>query len=88
MFTPLAVAFIINIATSALKKVIFPRFGKTGVQTIVFICALVGAFYLTYVDQFPSIKVILVQAATLFSIAVAFYEVILSRLGIFSSNKK
>lgn len=81
--TPLAIAFVIVVASSFLKKVALPKVGKLGVQVIVFVCALLGAAYYNYGNLFPGVQVFVMQALSLFSLAVAFYEVIFSRLNIF-----
>lgn len=81
-----AITFVVNLATTFFKKVVFPRFGRTGVQVILFICALIGAVYYQYLQHVPSIKEIVAGAIAIFSMAIALYEVILSRFSFFQSS--
>jgi len=91
MITAAAIVFAINVFTSIIKTWIYPKFGAIGVQVTVFALALVGAAYVSYGDAYPSARDFIISAISLFSLAVAFYEVILSHIpsfrnGIFSSN--
>lgn len=81
--TGVAIVFLVNILTSAFKKWIYPRFGKLGVQITIFIFAVIGAFYYTYADAIPGLLHLVETACALFSLAVALYEVILSRFDFF-----
>lgn len=80
MLSAAAVVIVINAATKFLRTFIFPRFGKTGVQAIVFICALIGTAYFNYGSQFPSVQIYLIQAIAFFSSAITLYEVLFSKL--------
>lgn len=81
-----ALAFAINVLTSLVKNFVAPRFGTLGVQVFAFVLALIGALYFTYQGQFPALHTYLIAAGVVFSTAVAFYEVILSRIGWFSAG--
>lgn len=83
MISTTALVFAINIITSALKKWIYPNFGATGVQVFVFIAATIGAFYSIYGGNYPGLKDLVMSAVGVFSLAVAFYEVILSKIPVF-----
>jgi hypothetical protein len=78
-----ALILVINVVSSLLKRWIYPRFGKNGVQVTIFILALIGAVYWTYGKDIVGIEQVVGTAIALFSMAVAIYEVILSRLNIF-----
>ena len=80
MFTASAVVLVINVLTALLKKFVMPRFGRTGVQVVVFGLALVAAIYMNYGADY---QVYVAEAALVFSVAVALYEVLLSRLPFF-----
>ena len=81
--TTAAIVLLINVFSSLLKKFIYPRFGKLGVQVSVFVFALLGAFYVTSLANIEGVKVVVEYAIALFCLAVALYEVILSKLPIF-----
>lgn len=83
---PIYIVFAINILTSVVKKWIFPKWGKFGVQLFVFALALIGAAYLTYEAQIPGLSAVVAAAFGLFSLAVTFYEVILSYIPIFKQS--
>jgi uncharacterized membrane protein len=68
-----ALAFLVNVLTSLVKNFIQPKFGSIGVQVFAFILALIGAFYILYG-----------AAGAIFSVAVAYYEVILNKISVFS----
>lgn len=86
MLPAVAITFIINIATSFLKKVAFPRVGKVGVHIILFICAMIGAAYYTYLQHIASFKIVVENALALFAMAITLYEVILGYFPIFDSK--
>lgn len=77
--TPLAITFIINLATQAIKKYVMPRYGSFGVHVVLFVFSMLAAVYLSYGDQFPGIKDFLITAAQFFCAGIALYEVMLSR---------
>lgn len=84
----LLIVFAVNVLTAAIRRWIFPLWGRLGVQVIAFALAFVGALYYTYADAFPAFKTIILSALGIFSMAVAFYEVIFSRVEFFSSDTK
>lgn len=88
MITGTVLIFLVNILTSVLKQWVYPRFGKIGVQVTVFLLALIGAAYYTYSRLFPDLETFVASAITIFSVAVAFYEVILSHLPLFKKGLK
>jgi len=81
-----AVVFAVNILTSAIRKWIFPRWGRVGVQVIAFVLALVGALYVTYQGAFPVIGTWVAEALKVFAISVAFYEVVLKQIPLFRKS--
>ena len=81
--TTTAIVFIINIFTSLLKRYVYPKYGKLGVQVLVFILAFIAAIYFKYGY---GVRVYVTEALILFSSAVAIYEVILSRISVFKQN--
>ena len=78
-----AIVFAINVLTSFLKKYVYPKFGRLGVQVVVFLLAIVGAWYMQYG---ASLEVYVAQAFVLFTAAVALYEVILKRVDFFRAK--
>ncbi len=87
MISAAALVFAVNILSSVLKKWVKPSFGKLGVQVTVFVLAAVGALYSTYNGSFPALKDWAVASLGVFSLSVAFYEVILSRISLFKGKK-
>lgn len=79
----IALVFVVNVVSSAFKRWVYPKWGKFGVQAVVFAIALVAALGITYADQFPSIKELTLTAVAIFSLSVSLYEVLLSRFDIF-----
>lgn len=88
MLTAISVVFAVNVLTSFLKKFVFKKLGSGGVQITVFVLALIGALYMTYAGQFPTIKVWIESALGIFSFAVALYEVILNRIPAFRGKPR
>jgi len=86
MITLGAITLIINVATSLLKQFVYPRFGKLGVQIFAFACALIAALYVTYKEQFPGLEEFIITVLAIFSMAVAFYEVVLQNISWFKVN--
>lgn len=81
-----ALAFVVNVVTSLVKNFIQPKFGTLGVQFFAFVIALIGSLYFLYGGKFPELQTLVVAGGLVFSTAVAFYEVILSRIGWFSAG--
>lgn len=81
--TEIAVVFAVNVVGSLFKKWVAPRWGKFGVQVLVFVGALLGALYLTYESALPGVKEVVTEGVKVFALAVAFYEVILSKFPAF-----
>jgi len=86
MITLGAITFAINVATSLLKKYVYPRYGKLGVQVFAFTCAVLAAIYVSYKDQFPGLETFFLAVLTIFSMSVAFYEVVLQNISWFKVN--
>ena len=76
----------INILTQAVKKWVWPRWGKTGVQVVVAMLALIGAAYVTYSKLFPSLEIFVTSAIALFALAITLFEVIWSKIRLPESN--
>lgn len=83
MFSAASLVIIVNVATALLKKFVMPKYGRVGVQVLVFALALAGAIYMNYGAAY---KVYVTDAAIVFSLAVALYEIILSRLSFFKGS--
>lgn len=84
--TMAAVAFAVNLLTSIVKKYVYPRYGKVGVQFVAFALAFIGAWYFIYGQQIESLSKFVVSALGIFSMSVTFYEVILQNLPWFKSK--
>lgn len=83
MLTAAALAFVINIG-GAVFNWIFQKVGRIGTQVFIFALALIGAVYWQYGQTMPGLSDIIQAAVVLFSMAVAFYEVILKYFPTFS----
>lgn len=81
-----AIVFLVNVVSSVVKRWIYPKFGKIGVQVLVFAASVVGALYWTYRHEIPGLEAIVIQAAAIFVIAVSFYEVILQHIPFFKAQ--
>jgi len=86
MISSVGIALLINVLTSIFKRFVYPKFGRIGVQIVVFILALIGAVYITYGQQIAELKTIVTSAITLFTTAVVFYEVILQYIPTFKQE--
>jgi predicted PurR-regulated permease PerM len=78
-----AIAFVVNVLVSLLKRFVYPRFGSFGVHVVAFILAMIGAWYWIYGQNIESIATFVAGAFGIFSLAVTFYEVILKHIGFF-----
>jgi len=83
--TATAIILLVNIVTSLLKKFVLPKYGKTGVHVLLFVLAIIGAVYISYGS---SIQIYVSNSVAVFSLAVALYEVLLSRFAFFKGKKK
>ena len=83
MLTVSALAFLINVGTAVFNWV-FQKVGRVGTQVFIFALALAGAAYAQYGSAFPTFQNELAAAVILFSLAVAFYEVLLRYFPLFS----
>ncbi len=80
MLTAAGLAFLVNVGGAAFNW-LFARVGRIGTQVAIFILALAAAIYWQYGAAYSYIA----QAAiVLFSMAVAFYEVLLRYFPAFS----
>lgn len=86
MLTAAALAFLVNVGGAAFNW-LFQRVGRVGTQVAIFILALATAGYYQYSVNFPDLVSVVQTAIVLFSMAVAFYEVILSYFPLFSGPK-
>ena len=78
------IAFGTTVITSLVKNTIKPKFGDTGVHIFVFILALIGVSFYTFVFQVnPDVQTFVTEAIKTLTYAVALYEVILKKTGIF-----
>lgn len=84
--TPIVLTFLVNVVGSFFKNYVFPRWGKLGVQVIVFLAALIAATYYAYVQDIPTIAHIVQVAAGIFAAAITLYEVLLSYFPFFKST--
>ncbi len=75
----LAIVFLVNLGSSVLKKWIYPKYGAVGIQVTVFILATIGALYITFKESILGLREVIETALSIFAVAVAFYEVILSK---------
>lgn len=83
MLSGAAIIFIVNVFSSVLKLWVYPKYGKLGVQVMVFFLAVLGGTYYMYKHLVPGLEAFVVSVLGVFSLSVAFYEVILSHLDIF-----
>jgi hypothetical protein len=83
MLTAAALAFLVNIG-GAVFNWVFKKVGRIGTQVVIFALALLAAAYYQYSVDYPDVVATVQSAVVLFSIAVAFYEVVLNRFPIFS----
>lgn len=86
ILTGAALVFAINVATSLIKRWVWPRWGAFGVQVVAFVLAGVGAFYVLYGGNYPGLQDLVLAAGGVFSLAVAFYEVVLQHLSVFKEG--
>lgn len=77
------VVFSVNVLIALLRKYVFPKWGRMGVQVVAFVLALIGALYMTYNGAFPAIKILVTQGLSVFAMAIAFYEVVLKQIPLF-----
>ena len=77
------VVLAVNILTAVLRKWVFPKFGRIGVQVIAFVLALIGAGWMTYSGGFPDLVVWVKEALKLLALAIAFYEIVLKHIPVF-----
>ncbi len=87
MITAASIVFAVNVLASILKRWIKPAWGTVGVQVSVFVLAILGALYATYNGTFPAVKELAEASLGVFSLSVAFYEVILSHIPMFKGKK-
>jgi hypothetical protein len=83
MLTAAALAFAVNLG-GAIFNWIFQKVGRVGTQIVLFVLATAAALWYTYGSQFPGLGQLLQMALVIFSLAVAFYEVLLKYFPMFS----
>lgn len=86
MITAPAIIFAVNVFTSILKRWVAPKYGKVGVQVVAFTLALLGAAFISWKDAIPGLEAVVYNGIAIFSLAVAFYEVLLSYLPWFKAE--
>lgn len=86
MLTATALAFMVNIAGAAFNW-LYQKSGRVTTQVVIFMLALIAAVYYQYLAHIPGIQEAVQMAIILFSMAVAFYEVILRYFPFFSGPK-
>ena len=77
------IVFAVSILAGAVKKWVLPRFGATGVHVLVFALGLIGAVGYNLYQSDPAFQTIVSEALRTLAFAIALYEVILKRLGLF-----
>lgn len=77
-----ALFIVTNVIGQILKGVVFKKWGVVGVQTAVFMIAMIGAGVWYAAIQNESIMHTLLQGVQIFTYAIAFYEVILKNINI------
>jgi len=76
-----AIALLVNVLTTVCKNYIKPKFGDTGIHVFAFVLATIGAWYFLFGAHIKFLQEIVMSGAAIFSLAVTFYEVLLSKLG-------
>lgn len=87
MLTAASLAFIVNIG-GAVFNWIFRKAGRRVTQIVIFLIALFAATYYQYGAQFPVFQSAVAGAIVLFSMAVAFYEVLLKYFPLFAGPQE
>ncbi len=87
MLTAAGLAFLVNIG-GAIFNWIYKKAGRFTTQCVIFALALLAALWFQYSAGYPQLQGILTSAVVLFSMAVAFYEVILGYFPVFSGPEK
>lgn len=82
LLTAAALTFVVNLATAVFKWM-FGKIGQTGTQAVVFVLALVAALFVHFDFFTPGIKEWIITGGAIFSVAVTFYEVVLSKFDFF-----
>lgn len=77
----------INVLTSFLKKYIYPKFGKVGVQFTLFILCFIGATLWSLKEKYASIGAFFATGMAIFMMAISLYEVVLQYFPIFKNKK-
>jgi len=76
--TEITIIFLVNLFASISKKWIKPRFGKTGVQVVVFILSVLAALYYTF--PHPSLSEFVAITVGVLTMSITFYELLWSKL--------
>ena len=84
--TEAGIILLVNIVTSFFKRWVYPKWGKLGVQAVVFVFALIGAVYYMYLKDLHGVAEFVGNATAMFCMAVALYEVILQRFSLFKGE--
>lgn len=86
MISITAITFAVNILTSLLKRWVYPKYGKIGVQASAFLLASLGAVYVTYSGEVAGLQEFVMNALALFTVTVTMYEVVFSKISWFKVN--
>lgn len=76
----------VNILTSFLKKYVYPKFGKTGVQFVLFVLCFIGATLWSLKEKYTSIGTFIATGTAIFMMSISFYEVVLQHFKIFKNK--
>ncbi len=81
--TEASLVLAVTVLTSIIKRWVYPKYGRIGTQVLAFALATIGATYYVYAKNIPGLQEIVTAAITLFSLSVAFYEVLLQYIPAF-----
>jgi len=86
--TKIGIAIIlgVNVLTSIIKRWVYPKYGKVGVQILVFILAAIGALYFMYSQLIPGLQEFVASFISIVALSMTFYEVILSHIPLFKGH--
>lgn len=82
----IVIALAVNVFTALLKKYVEPKFGKLGVQAVVFLLALVGAVGYAFYLKNVAFQAVVLEALRTITYAITIYEIILKRISFFGGS--
>jgi len=86
IITGAALVLSINVIGSIFKRWVYPKYGKFGVQVMIFSFSLLAALYFMYKELIPGLENFIITALTIFSSTVTIYEVALQYFPAFKVN--